>query len=100
MQMHSTALHFFRKILKNQQCLARRDDLGEMAKNAMEFDVPSVEELIKSPLAKITAFSANIFGYSEGKSKVVGSYEWHLCRLILENSCNLLSVSMSCLIFR
>ena len=35
-----------------------------MSMNSMLFDVPSVEELMKSPLTKFITFSANDYGYS------------------------------------
>ena len=42
---------------------AKKNALGEMSMNSMSFDVPSVEELMKSPLAKFITFFANDFSY-------------------------------------
>ena len=63
-QMPPIASHFSRKKLKYRQRLAKRKELGDMAMNAMAFNVPMQEELMKSPMAQFIIFSANDFGYS------------------------------------
>ena len=53
-QMPPTASHLSRKNLKYSQWLAKKKELGDMSMNSVSFDVASVEELMKSPLAKFT----------------------------------------------
>ena len=43
--------------------MAKKKELGDMSMNSMSFAVPSMEELMKSPLANFITFSANDFGY-------------------------------------
>ena len=50
--------------------MAQRNKLGDMM-NAMAFDVPSAEKLMKRPLAKVITFPANVCGYN-------GSTKYHI----------------------
>ena len=62
-QMLPTASHFPRKKLKYRQRLAVRKELGDMAMSTMAFDVPSVEKLMKRPLATFIAITENDYGF-------------------------------------
>ena len=59
--MPPTASYFSRKKLKCRQRLVQRNELVDMSMNAMTFNAPSVDEIMKSPLVKIITFSANDF---------------------------------------
>ena len=58
-----TASCLYRKNLKYRQQLTKKKELGDMSMNSLSFDISSVKELMKSPLAKFIAFSANDCGY-------------------------------------
>ena len=51
--------------MKYRQQLAKKKELGDMSMSSMSFNVPSVEEHMKSLSVKFITFSANDCGYSK-----------------------------------
>ena len=68
--MPPTATHLSKHNLKYGHRLARRKKLDDMTMTAMVFDVPTVEELMKSPLAKFIT-SENDCGYGGNTKDLV-----------------------------
>ena len=54
--------------------LAKKKELGDMTINSILFYVPSVEEFMKSPLAKFTTLCANDYGYSESDKDLIENW--------------------------
>ena len=68
------ALHLSRKKSKQKfkQMMARRRDLGDATLNAMELDhIPTVVELMDSPLAKFIHLAANDCGYNGSTQELI-----------------------------
>ena len=63
-----------RKKMKRRQHMARCKEVGEIALNAMEMNVPTVAELINSPLPKFIHLAANNCGYCGSKKELI--LEW------------------------
>ena len=66
-----SACRLSRKKMKNRQRLARRREIGDMMLNMMNMDVPTVEELMASPLAKFIHLAANDCGYSGSTRELI-----------------------------
>ena len=60
-----------RKRMKYKQRMARRKEIGDMALNTMEMNVPTVEALMNSPLAKFIHLAANDCGYRGSKTDII-----------------------------
>ena len=58
-QMPLTALHLSGINLKNRQRLDKMEELGDLSMNIMTFHVPTLEDFMNSPLAKLITFSVN-----------------------------------------
>jgi len=60
-----------RKKLKYRQRLAQRKEMGDMMLNIMPMDVPTVEELLASPLAKFIHLASNDCGYNGSVKELI-----------------------------
>ncbi len=70
-QVPPRACHLSQKKRKYRQKLASLRKQGNMALQNMPFDIPSVDKLMKSPLAKFIHLAANNCGYPGSKRKLI-----------------------------
>jgi hypothetical protein len=60
-----------RKKIKYRQRMAYQREMGDMTLQTMQMDVPSVEELMNSPLSKFIHLAANDCGYLGSKRELI-----------------------------